>query len=100
MINKKGLGKFNISRRFVYTLIAVFLFLFIGIGVYAMTTGNAPNPGHVLDTVSAPSGCGSNTLLKWTGSAWACISADIPICTGAEQGITWTGNAWGCVNLN
>ncbi len=81
MVNKKraiknNFNKFNISNRLSYTLIAIFSFLLIGVGVYAsMTAGIAPNPGHTLDNVSAPTGCGSNTYLKWTGDSWICESS-------------------------
>jgi hypothetical protein len=90
----------NLSNGISYLiLISIFVVVVLGIGVYAMTTGSAPNPGHVLDTVSAPSGCGIDTLLKWTGSDWACIPSP-PTCAGTNQVLHWDGSAWSCVTVD
>ena len=77
----------------------IVLVIGLGMGVYALTAGVAPSPGHTLNTVSAPSGCAGNTLLKWTGTDWTCIPSP-PICTGSEQGLTWTGSAWQCKTIS
>lgn len=65
--------RYNVSNRFSYTVIALLFIILIETGVYAMTAGVPVIPvGHTLDQVSAPSGCTSNTFLKWTGSSWSC----------------------------
>jgi hypothetical protein len=93
---KRGVNKFNISNRLLYTLILLFALLLMGAGVYAVAGGNS---GHHIDTISAPSGCKTNWGLAWTGSDWTCRPVSFPTCEGADQGITWTGVNWVCVNL-
>ena len=88
----------NISNRFSYTILSLIFIVFLGVGVYALTAGVAPSVGHTLSTVSAPSGCASNTLLKWTGTDWACIPSPIS-CTGYNQVLQWTGSIWRCYTV-
>src|SRR3989344_1007655 len=64
----------NIEKRYFFgILIGILVVAGVLIG-YAMTAGVAPNPGHVIDNVSAPAGCQANQILQWTGSSWTCIN--------------------------
>ena len=38
----------NFTNRFLYTFIFVIVLLMISIGVFALTPGVAPNPGHLI----------------------------------------------------
>ena len=91
---KKGSKSFNFSRRLSFTLIAIFAFVLIAVGVFASYPGVRPNPGHTIEEVSAPSGCSANQYLQWTGDRWLC--AAIPICSGSNQILHWTGSAFTC----
>jgi len=67
--------KFHISNRLLYTLITIGIFVILGVGVYALVPGVAPNPGHLLLTdIAPPAGCGDNQFLQWIGPDWACSS--------------------------
>ncbi|MFH1365326.1 MAG: hypothetical protein ABIH28_01965 [archaeon] len=61
-----------ISNRALYT----FLFLLMGIlvlgGIYALSPGVAPNPGHPISEIGPPAGCTAGQVLKFDGSAWVC----------------------------
>jgi hypothetical protein len=84
LINK--MKKRNMSNKLFYTLIVFGAIILMGAGVFALTAGTAPSPGHTMTSVSAPSGCATNTYLKWTGSAWTCAT---PTSSGGgivEQG--------------
>jgi hypothetical protein len=66
-------NRFGISKRLLYTLITIGILVILGIGVYAMTAGTAPNPGHLLLTdIAPPASCSANQFLQWVGSDWAC----------------------------
>ena len=72
---KKGIN-FNIhikfTNRFIYTFVAFILILIIGIGVFALTPGVAPSPGHLIDEFAPPSNCVTNQVLQWDGTNWVC----------------------------
>ena len=62
----------NFTNRFLYTFVAFIALLVIGVTVFALTPGVAPNPGHLIDNVAPPAGCGTDQVLKWGGSDWTC----------------------------
>lgn len=65
--------RFKISNRLKYTLIAIGIIIILGVGVYALALGVAPNPGHLfLTEIAPPAGCADNTFLQWVGPDWAC----------------------------
>ena len=75
MVAKKRLAKnFNISNRLSYPLIAFVALVLMAAGVYSLTAGVAPNPGHTLNEVAPPSPCLVGQTLNWTGSAWTCVT--------------------------
>ena len=81
----------NISNKFLYSAIALFAILVFGIGVYAYG-GNSPSVvGHTMSELQ--SSC--TGLLRWTGSAWACIPLP-PTCTGTNNFLHWSGSSWSC----
>ena len=71
---KRRLKRFNISNKLAYTLIIVALIVGLGIGVYALSPGVAPNPGHTIDVVAPPSGCSAGQVLTWSGNSWSCTT--------------------------
>lgn len=82
-MKKRGKGikinlKINFTNRWLYTFIAIGILAIIGIGVYALSPGVAPNPGHLITDVAPPSGCSANQFLQWTGAAWTCATATDP----------------------
>ena len=74
MVKKRLLKNFNVSNKLSYTIIAVVALLLVGSGVYSLSPGVAPNPGHTFDQIDPPSGCTLGQVLQWTGSAWSCVS--------------------------
>ena len=66
----------NIEKRYFFSILVVVLIVAGFLVANALTAGTAPNPGHVIENVSAPAGCQANQILQWTGSGWTCI--DVP----------------------
>ena len=73
----------NFNNRTIYTLVTFLFILIIGVSVYALTPGIAPNPGHLIDNVAPPTGCNPGEYLQWDGVNWGC--ADLSINTSALQ---------------
>ena len=101
----------NLSNRLFYTLIVFGAIILLGAGVWAATAtsgvlndGSAMNPGHSIQSVSAPEGCASGQVLTYhqrqiTNSAggiigqegfWTCDDVSyasgtaIPSCASGE----------------
>ena len=99
---KRGLNiQINFTNRFLYTFIAFIVLLIIGIGVFAQTQGVAPNPGHLIDNVAPPAGCGTNQVLQWDGVDWGCTDSGAGGITEiiASTGLTGGGTS-GSVTLS
>ncbi len=106
MKKKKGvIININLSNRWLYTFILLGIFIMIGIGVYALTPGVKPNPGHLLSEVSPPAPCAVNQFLKFDGTNIVCSNAPTTTCPTCsivydcyqEQGCTMPGHyvqAW------
>ncbi|MBU1251975.1 MAG: hypothetical protein KJ905_00740 [Nanoarchaeota archaeon] len=79
MVTKKSFGfgrlQINMTNRWLYTLITLFAVVVLGVGVYALSAGETPNPGHNIAQVGPPTGCLAGEVLSFTGSAWDCIAA-------------------------
>ena len=45
-----------------------------GVVVFALTPGVAEDPGHVITSVAPPTGCSTDQVLQWTGTAWSCVT--------------------------
>ena len=95
---KKGGGGIHIhlTNRLAYTLIALFLLIAAGIGVYALAPGVIPNPGHNINEMSVPSGCVAGQVLSYNGNALVCTnqsSASLP--TGTIAGAYIIQYVWG-----
>jgi len=70
---KRGLNiNINFTNRFIYTFVAFILILITGVVVFALTPGEAPSPGHLVDEFAPPSGCETNQVLQWDGTNWVC----------------------------
>jgi hypothetical protein len=100
----------HLSNRLAYTLIVIFILVAVGVGIYALTPGVAPNPGHLASEMAPPSPCSANQYLQFDGTNWVCggetdsnvaswakpASASIPVTQGTLVGfcvMTYTWNA-------
>jgi hypothetical protein len=99
--------RIDVSNRLSYTIIAVVALILVSAGVYALTAGTAPNPGHTLDNVASPSSCSDNTFLKWTGTGWSCKTISLndlslPTLCSTGQHLAWISDqsGWGCVPIH
>jgi hypothetical protein len=72
MVGKKRLKKFNISNKIAYVLIAIFSFILIGVGVYAIPSTFGHSAGEI-----AFSSCSFGQLFGMTSSGWGCLSSSI-----------------------
>lgn len=83
----KKRGKFiiqiNLSNRWLYTFIILGILAIIGVGVYALAPGVAPNPGHLLSEVGVPTGCVAGQFISWNGTNLIC-SSDNDYCSGGK----------------
>ena len=74
-MKKRGKGThIHLSNRLSYTLIAILILAAIGVGVYALTPGVAPNPGHLISETAPPSSCTANQYLQFDGTNWKCAT--------------------------
>ena len=77
-MKKRGKGlsiKINLTNRWLYSLIAIGILAIIGVGVYALTPGIKPNPGHLASEMAPPTPCSSGQFLKFDGTNWVCSSS-------------------------
>jgi hypothetical protein len=79
--------RMKMPNRLSYTIIAVVAIIFLSVGVYSLTPGTSPNPGHDISSISPPSPCASGQYLKYVESGgpgyWQCAS----VSSGTSQ---WT----------
>ena len=62
------------SNRVFYTFVLIGVLILAGVIVYAYG-GNQPSVvGHSADEIEPPTGCSSNQVLQWSGSAWQCVN--------------------------
>ena len=90
MKNKRELKEFNISNRFLYTIIALSIIITLGMNVYA--SGGT----HTMGELTTP--C-TNGIITSSGGTWGCIQTPIA-CTGTNQVLQWSGSAWSCVTVD
>ena len=91
MVKKES--KFNFSNKLAYTLIAIFSIIFIGVGVYAVSAGVTPNPGHNIQTISAPNSCASGQYLEYIANT---NSGGVGACDGQVGAVAGTAGCWVC----
>lgn len=73
VMKKKGLTiKINFSNRWLYSLITLGIILVLAAGIYALTAGTTPNPGHAISEMGVPSNCVAASALMWDGSSLVC----------------------------
>ncbi len=99
MVKRGKTIQINLSNRLLYTIIAIGVLLIAGVGVYALTPGTAPNPGHTIDTIAPPTGCGDGEFLQFVDATigWGCttpsaggIETDPTVLTSVKDGVSWT----------
>ena len=72
MVKKKvsfGKLEINFTNRSLYTLIAFFIVVTLGVGVYAL--GTTPNPGHSIAQIQP---CDNGQILEAVSGSWACVT--------------------------
>jgi hypothetical protein len=75
MKKKEGITiKINLSNRWIYFLITLGILSIIGVGVYSLTPGTAPNPGHLISEMAPPSPCTTGQVLYFDGTNWKCAT--------------------------
>jgi hypothetical protein len=83
MRNKKSIKeKFSIQLNYIIVVLGIIVL--ISLGIYALPSGVAPNPGHFISEVSPPSGCAAGQLLQWNGATWTCINANVGCPSGTH----------------
>jgi len=99
----------NLSNKTFYTLVVIGVLVLLGIGVYALSPGETPNPGHNIQDIGPPLDCESGEVLQYDGDTetWACTSAGgvdtrcdeegncDNVCIGQECQSSWP-SAGGC----
>ena len=91
MVNKKvSVGKIeiNFTNRSLYTLIAFFMIVIMGAGVYAF--GTIPNPGHAVSQIQTCDSAGQ--ILKMSGGAWTCAADEVGAVGGGTVGGSGVAN--------
>lgn len=72
----------------------------MAVGVYSLTPGTAPNPGHLITDVAPPAGCADGQFLQFSGGTWVCANGG----GTSSQWITTSGGIWhqgpGTVGVN
>jgi len=86
----------NFTNRWLYTLIVFFSLIVIGVFVYAYGTNDPATFGHSAGELEAPSGCGTDQFLKWTGSSWTCAGVE----AGTETDPVWTAASTNVAFIN
>lgn len=99
----------KISNRLHYSLVVVVTLILVSFGVYAVVpTGSAPNPGHSIQDVGAPSSCISGQYLRYTESAeciyegegsgpcWLCETVSTPSLSGFISDVEYVENSGYC----
>jgi hypothetical protein len=100
-MKKRGKEKgihLHLSNRLSYTLIAIFILAVVGIGVYALTPGIVPNPGHDISTVSPPSPCAASQYLQFNGDKWKCATPSQVPLTGGMYGYCQDSFSGTCIS--
>jgi len=70
---KKGKKiQINISNRGIYFVVTLAIIIALSVGVFALTAGTTPNPGHLISEMGVLSNCGNNSALMWNGSNLVC----------------------------
>jgi hypothetical protein len=89
MGDKKEMKEFNISNRFLYTIIALIVIITLGVNVYA--SGGT----HTMGELAPP----CNGILTSSGGSWSCIASPAT-CTGTNQILHFDGSSWSCATIS
>jgi hypothetical protein len=75
MKEKKRMKKKHDSNRLIYFFVTLGILMAVAVGVYALTAGIKPNPGHTINELSPPIGCSAGQFLQFDGTNWTCSSS-------------------------
>ena len=83
---KKREKGFHFSNKLTYTLIAILVLVFAGVGVHALYGTDPYTMGHTISEVAPPQYCGASNdgWLKYSNGVWQCVNAP----SGSGGGIT------------
>ena len=79
----------NFTNKWLYVFIIVVVIVVIAVGIYAVTPGTAPNPGHLLSDISPPAGCTTGQFVQFNGSDWVCTTVAVPTALYGMDILTW-----------
>ena len=80
--------KIEISNKSAYTLVSLFVIIFLGFGVYAYNSELEPSiMGHSLNEIGFPS-CSENQFLKYNGIEWTCENVITSVTYTSGSGIS------------
>lgn len=77
-MKKRNKLEVNFTNRWLYIFIILAVIVVIAVGIYALTPGVAPNPGHLLSDISPPAGCTAGQFIQFNGSNWVCVTISVP----------------------
>ncbi len=60
------------TNKLLYLFVIIGIVSAIAFSTYALTPGVAPNPGHLFNEISVPSGCTAGEAVSWNGNTLTC----------------------------
>lgn len=85
----------NISNKFFYTVTVLVVIVLIGVGVYAYGGTTPATIGHTLNELM-PQCDGMIKGTSGVANSWSC-TPNPPSCSGTNEVLQWTGTSWACV---
>jgi len=73
----------NLSDKVIYGLGLIVIFILAGVGVYALSPGVSPSPGHIISDIAPPVSCADGQVLQFVNEStgWGCV--DLSSSTGS-----------------
>jgi hypothetical protein len=93
MKGKRMKKKVHNSNRLIYFFVTLGILIAVAIGVYALSAGVKPNPGHLISEIAPPVGCVAGQFLQFDGTNWTCASSGGSVCpTGMIPSYSYTND--------